>query len=268
MTTRPRKPAPGTPAPGKLALPEVGEMKRRGDRIVMVTAYDAPSGRIADDAGVDLILVGDSAAMVVLGHDSTVPGDDRRDDHPHARGEPRRAAAARDRRPAVRLVPGERRAGARDGDPVPQGGGRRRRQARRRRDDALARPRADVGRHPGDGPHRPDAADRDDARRFQGAGPQCREGRAALRGRARARGSRLLLDRARGRAGPRRGPHHRSAVDPDDRHRRRGRLRRPGARLARHARPLRRQVAALREAVRGARADDSRRGRAVRGRGA
>ena len=73
MTTRPRKPAPGTPAPGKLALPELLEMKRRGDRIVMVTAYDAPSGRIADAAGVDLILVGDSAAMVVLGHDSTVP---------------------------------------------------------------------------------------------------------------------------------------------------------------------------------------------------
>ena len=73
MTTRPRKPAPGTPAPGKLALPELAEMKRRGDRIVMITAYDAPSGRIADAAGVDLILVGDSAAMVVLGHDSTVP---------------------------------------------------------------------------------------------------------------------------------------------------------------------------------------------------
>ncbi|MBV8950399.1 MAG: 3-methyl-2-oxobutanoate hydroxymethyltransferase [Actinobacteria bacterium] len=73
MTTRPRTPAPGTPAPGKLALPELAQMKARGDRIVMVTAYDAPSGRIADDAGVDLILVGDSAAMVVLGHDSTVP---------------------------------------------------------------------------------------------------------------------------------------------------------------------------------------------------
>ncbi|MGZ4291829.1 MAG: 3-methyl-2-oxobutanoate hydroxymethyltransferase [Gaiellaceae bacterium] len=73
MTTRRRKPAPGPPAPGKRALPELLEMKRRGDRIVMITAYDAPSGRIADAAGVDLILVGDSAAMVMLGHDSTVP---------------------------------------------------------------------------------------------------------------------------------------------------------------------------------------------------
>ena len=69
-----------TPAPryaswthGKLPLPELGELKRRGEKIVMVTAYDAPSGRIADAAGVELILVGDSAAMVVLGHDSTVP---------------------------------------------------------------------------------------------------------------------------------------------------------------------------------------------------
>jgi 3-methyl-2-oxobutanoate hydroxymethyltransferase len=73
MTTRPRKPAPGTPAPGKLPLPELAEMKRRGERIVMITAYDAPSGAVADAAGVDVVLVGDSAAMVMLGHDSTVP---------------------------------------------------------------------------------------------------------------------------------------------------------------------------------------------------
>jgi 3-methyl-2-oxobutanoate hydroxymethyltransferase len=73
MSTRPRTPAPSTPAPGKLPLPELGEMKRRGDRIVMVTAYDAPAARLADDAGVELVLVGDSAAMVMLGHESTVP---------------------------------------------------------------------------------------------------------------------------------------------------------------------------------------------------
>jgi 3-methyl-2-oxobutanoate hydroxymethyltransferase len=58
---------------GKLPLPELMEMKRRGDKIVMVTAYDAPSGRLADAAGVDLILVGDSSGMVMHGRDSTVP---------------------------------------------------------------------------------------------------------------------------------------------------------------------------------------------------
>jgi 3-methyl-2-oxobutanoate hydroxymethyltransferase len=73
MSTRPRTPAPNTPAPGKLPITELAELKDRRQPIVMVTAYDAPSGRLADEAGVDLILVGDSAAMTVLGHDSTVP---------------------------------------------------------------------------------------------------------------------------------------------------------------------------------------------------
>jgi 3-methyl-2-oxobutanoate hydroxymethyltransferase len=58
---------------GKLPLTELGEMAGRGQRIVMVTAYDYPSGRLADAAGVDLVLVGDSAAMTVLGHSTTVP---------------------------------------------------------------------------------------------------------------------------------------------------------------------------------------------------
>jgi 3-methyl-2-oxobutanoate hydroxymethyltransferase len=74
MSIRQQEPAPAVPAPGKLALPELAEMKRRGDRIVMVTAYDATGGRLADESGVELILVGDTAAMVVLGHESsTVP---------------------------------------------------------------------------------------------------------------------------------------------------------------------------------------------------
>jgi 3-methyl-2-oxobutanoate hydroxymethyltransferase len=66
MTSRPR-------TDGKLPLTELADMKRRGEPIVMVTAYDYPSGRIADGAGIDVVLVGDSAAMTVLGNDSTVP---------------------------------------------------------------------------------------------------------------------------------------------------------------------------------------------------
>jgi 3-methyl-2-oxobutanoate hydroxymethyltransferase len=73
VSTRPVYPGPNAPAPGKLPITELAEMKARGEKIVMVTAYDAPSARLADAAGVDLILVGDSAAMVVLGHESTVP---------------------------------------------------------------------------------------------------------------------------------------------------------------------------------------------------
>jgi len=56
-----------------LALPEVAAMKRAGTKIVMVTAYDHPSARLASEAGIDLILVGDSAGNNVLGYDTTVP---------------------------------------------------------------------------------------------------------------------------------------------------------------------------------------------------
>jgi 3-methyl-2-oxobutanoate hydroxymethyltransferase len=57
----------------KLTLPELVAMKERGEKIAMVTAYDAPGARFAEEAGVDLLLVGDTAAMVVLGHAGTVP---------------------------------------------------------------------------------------------------------------------------------------------------------------------------------------------------
>jgi 3-methyl-2-oxobutanoate hydroxymethyltransferase len=57
----------------RFSLSDFARMKDRGDKVVMVTAYDAPSARLADAAGVDSVLVGDSAAMTVLGHDSTVP---------------------------------------------------------------------------------------------------------------------------------------------------------------------------------------------------
>src|SRR5438874_5364899 len=56
-----------------MTLPRLAEKKRLGEPIVMVTAYDHPSAHVADAVGVDLVLVGDSAANVVLGYDSTVP---------------------------------------------------------------------------------------------------------------------------------------------------------------------------------------------------
>ena len=56
-----------------VTLPELAEMKLRAEPIVMVTAYDHPSAQVVEAAGVDVVLVGDSAAMTVLGYDSTVP---------------------------------------------------------------------------------------------------------------------------------------------------------------------------------------------------
>ena len=54
-------------------MPRISEMKQLGEPIAMVTAYDFPSAQVVEEAGVDLVLVGDSGAMTVLGHDSTVP---------------------------------------------------------------------------------------------------------------------------------------------------------------------------------------------------
>lgn len=60
-------------APRPLTLGDLQAKKGAGEPIVMVTAYDHPSAQIADQAGVDMVLVGDSAAMTVLGYSSTVP---------------------------------------------------------------------------------------------------------------------------------------------------------------------------------------------------
>ena len=64
---------PADPSRLPMTLPRLGEMKRLGEPIVMVTAYDYPGALAVERAGVDIVLVGDSAAMTVLGHDSTVP---------------------------------------------------------------------------------------------------------------------------------------------------------------------------------------------------
>src|SRR5919206_4866156 len=59
--------------PEKVTVPAVRQSKERGERLVCLTAYDYPTARIVDEAGTDIILVGDSLGNVVLGYDSTVP---------------------------------------------------------------------------------------------------------------------------------------------------------------------------------------------------
>ena len=65
--------APPEPGRRPVSLPDLAEMKANGEPIVMVTAYDYPSATVAEEAGVDIVLVGDSAAMVVLGYPGTEP---------------------------------------------------------------------------------------------------------------------------------------------------------------------------------------------------
>jgi 3-methyl-2-oxobutanoate hydroxymethyltransferase len=67
MSAPPRSKTP------QVRLPDLAAWKAEGRPIVMITAYDHPSAQVVDAAGVDLVLVGDSAANVVLGYDTTVP---------------------------------------------------------------------------------------------------------------------------------------------------------------------------------------------------
>src|SRR5919112_1839606 len=72
MSSRPTATAPPAKRPA-VTLSKLAEKKTLGEPIVMVTAYDYPSGQVAQEAGVDIALVGDSGAMTVLGYPSTVP---------------------------------------------------------------------------------------------------------------------------------------------------------------------------------------------------
>src|SRR5918997_4449812 len=73
MSTLPQINIPDDTSRLPMTLPRLDEKKALGEPIAMVTAYDYPSALAVDKAGVDLVLVGDSGAMTVLGHPSTVP---------------------------------------------------------------------------------------------------------------------------------------------------------------------------------------------------
>ncbi len=72
MTQDPAVGAPKAPR-AKLTAPAIVDLKRKGEIITVVTAYDFPTARLADQAGVEALLVGDSLGTVVLGYDSTLP---------------------------------------------------------------------------------------------------------------------------------------------------------------------------------------------------
>jgi 3-methyl-2-oxobutanoate hydroxymethyltransferase len=71
--TAPSSAPPARAMRSKITVQTIREMKLRGEKITSVTAYDYPTARLADEAGIDLILVGDSLGMVVLGYESTIP---------------------------------------------------------------------------------------------------------------------------------------------------------------------------------------------------
>ena len=57
----------------RVTVRDIAAAKARGEKWPMLTAYDALTARVFDDAGIPVLLVGDSAGMVVFGHDSTIP---------------------------------------------------------------------------------------------------------------------------------------------------------------------------------------------------
>ena len=189
MSARPQD-SPSADDRKPVTLPQLAEMKAAGEPIVMVTAYDHPSAQVVEEAGVDVVLVGDSAAMTVLGYDSTVPvGMD----------EMLMLAAAVRRGLRTPLLVGDMPFGSYE-QSNEQAIANAQRFVKEAGCDAvkLERGGASVDRaraiiragHPGHGPRRPDAADGDGARRLQGAGQDRRPGRADRRGGAGAAGGR------------------------------------------------------------------------------
>jgi 3-methyl-2-oxobutanoate hydroxymethyltransferase len=74
--TSPHAPEPrygGSPTGRRITTRDLAEATARGEKWPMITAYDALTARVFDEAGIPVLLVGDSAAMVVFGHDSTIP---------------------------------------------------------------------------------------------------------------------------------------------------------------------------------------------------
>ncbi len=97
---------------GKITVPDILSRKSHSPagfaeskaKITCLTAYDYPTARLLDDAGVDILLVGDSVGMAVLGYDSTLPVTLGRNGAPHPRRAPRHAPRLVGRRHVLRQL--------------------------------------------------------------------------------------------------------------------------------------------------------------------
>ena len=169
----------------KVTIHTLKKLKQAGQKICMVTAYDATFARILDDAGADVLLVGDSLGMVVQGNDSTLPVTMDQMVY-HCRAVSRGAKRAH----VVGDLPfmsyqASRRGGGAERRPAGRRGRRGQREARGRRGVRRDRRARIVPRqHPGDGPPRPDAAVGAQDGRLRGAGPRRGDRAEASRGRA------------------------------------------------------------------------------------
>ena len=140
-TARQPEPLYGGHGARRVTVRDLAAAKARGEKWPMLTAYDALTARVFDDAGIPVLLVGDSASMVVYGHDTHDPGHRRRPAPADRRG------GARHRRAMVVAdlpfgsYQASPEAGAGRGDPVPEGGRRAGGQARGRRTGCCRRPR-------------------------------------------------------------------------------------------------------------------------------
>ena len=203
----------------RLTVTDIGRMYADGERIPMLTAYDYPTARILDDAGIPMILVGDSLGQVAARLRVDGTGHDGRDAPPHAAVVRGTRRALVDRRHAVPVVRDDRR-GDRERGPVPAGRRARRRSRSRAGSERAGGRGTRQVRRTGHGPHRLDAAvAARPGRQGQGPGQDARCcPRAAVR-RRRDPGGRRVLDRARARAGAAGRGDHVAPAHPDDRDR-------------------------------------------------
>ena len=192
----------------RVTIHTLRQMKEKGEKIAVLTAYDATFARLFDEAGADVLLVGDSLGMVIQGHDTTLPVTLEEMAY-HCRAVVRgvkRAHVVGDM-PFMSYQASLEQGMIAAGRLIKEGGCHSVKLEGGAQYAPLDRD-AVSARDPGDGPHRPDAAIVSPARRLQGPGPRQRRSRTLARRCARARSGGRVRDRARGDSGRHRARDH------------------------------------------------------------